>query len=136
MTDPDLIAAVKTHWDGDATLTALDLYYDKVPENSAAPYATQRIISSNLDNSFGVRHHTDVRIQFSFHVLSMASLKTYLDAMIARFDRTTALSISGATAMSCARVLNLPAGLIGVDKNSEKVYFGGAQYRIAVADSF
>jgi hypothetical protein len=136
MTDPDLIAAIKTHWDGDATLTALDLYYAIVPENTSLPAAKQTIISSNLDNSFGVRHHTEVRVQFDLYATTIASLKTYLDALIARFDRTTALSVSGATAMSCARVLNWPLKYEGIDRNGEKVYHGGADYRIAVADSF
>jgi hypothetical protein len=136
MTDPDLIAAIKTHWDGDATLTALDLYYGIVPENSTFPCARQFFISSNLDNAFGVRHHTEVRVQFNIYANTIASLKTYLDALAARFDRTSSLSVSGATAISCVRVLNWPVKPEGVDKSSEKVYSGGADYRIAVADSF
>jgi hypothetical protein len=136
MTDPDLIAAVKTHWDGDATLTALDLYYGLLPENSTFPCARQFIITSNLDNSFGVRHHTEARVQLDLYATSIGTLKTYLDAMVARFDRTTALSVSGATAFSCARVLNWPVKPDGVDKSSEKVYTAGAVYRIQIADSF
>lgn len=136
MTEPDLIAAIKTHWDGDATLTALDLYYDKLPEKTTFPCAVQAIVSSNLDNSFGVRHDTVLRVQFSLYASTIATLKTYLDALTARFDRTTALSVTGATAISCARAMNLPTRLIGVDKDSEKVYFGGADYMVRVGDSF
>lgn len=136
MIDADLIAAIKTHWDGDATLTALDLWYGKVPENSTFPCATVNVISSNLDTAFGVRHNIDNRVQISLFAESIATLKTYLDALNSRFDRTTALSLTGSTFVSSERILNLPLRLDGISKDSQKVYHGGSQFMIRVTDSF
>lgn len=127
----ELVKAIKDHWDGDATLTALDLYYDLVPEGSSFPCARQSLISTELDDSFGTRHMEESIVQLDVFAATPATVKTYLDALESRFDRATFI-VTGGVLVSCDRDRHLALRLDGISSASEKVYRAGVQYRVRV----
>lgn len=104
VTIPDVLAAVKTHWQGDATLAGVSLHFGRVPikleADINAPYAVVSITESPPQWNSGSSHIQVFTLQISVWTANgNAPSNTILHAMDLRFDRGSATStwlVSGA----------------------------------------
>ncbi len=134
----DIAIAVKSRFESDSTLMALGtLYLDQQPATDSngdpkvPPYARQSYIASSNENAFGEGKVENTQIQFTIYANLPTTLKTYYDALIARFPQSLTASTLSLTGFMGVQRLNQFCAISpeGVDRNGKPVYKALATYR-------
>ncbi len=139
----DLAIATKARFEADATLSALGtLYLDQQPATDGSgnpmvpPYARQSYIASSNENAFGEGKVENTQIQFTIYANLPTTLRTYYNAMLARFPQSltsATMPVTDGTFMGVQRLNQFCAiAPEGVDRNGKPVYKALATYRFKI----
>lgn len=129
----DILKATKSRFEGDATLAALGTLYGwNTPPNTTLPYAKQFVVASSNLPAFGNATIENTQVQFSIFTNTLSSLKTYMDALRARFPQNVSLSMDDGSFMGCQRLSQFADLEPNPDKTATPVFHGWIRYRISV----
>jgi hypothetical protein len=128
----DILKATKARFEGDATLTALGTMYGwQVPPNTNLPYAKQSIVGSSNEHAFGNPTIENTQVQFSIYANTLTEIRTYYNAVIARFPQNVSLSLDDGTFMGCQRLSQwCDLEPQGTDKVGKPVFMAWVRYRL------
>lgn len=126
------IAAVKSRYDGgSSTLTDVPLWLDQAKDEADYPYAVMHDGGGPTTLAFGAGTYRHPRITIRGLHTSDSSLSAWQAAVKARFHRQ-ALTITGATALSCILEDDYFRSTKARDKNGNAVYEATCIFRLEV----